>query len=322
MNTTQTVLEILYDNKNKFVSSDFLCSKTKISRIAIWQHIKKLKNAGYLIEAKRGVGYKLIKAPQDLLNAFEVNKLAQKNEAVSKVYFFENTTSTMDEAKKILENNKNLAHKALIVSLNQTQGRGRKNRHWLSFGNNIYASSIYLPQNLSPQDGLLVMFASCIAVVLALNNINIKAKIKWPNDCLVNDKKISGVLVDIKSDMSLIEELVIGFGINVNWENIPDEINATSVYELTKKTTDRLWLLDEVMYYLGALIKLIEKGYKKNILNLWKLYEATLNRQVEVISGDKKIYGTARQIDELGFLLVETKNGIERIVTSDNLRFL
>ncbi|MGB9755930.1 MAG: biotin--[acetyl-CoA-carboxylase] ligase [Desulfurella sp.] len=322
MSTTQTVLEILYDNKDKFVSSDFLCSKTKISRIAIWQHVKKLKNAGYLIEAKRGVGYKLIQKPPDLLNNFEVNKLVQKNKAINQVYFFESTTSTMDEAKKILENNKNLAHKALIVSLNQTQGRGRKSRHWLSFGNNIYASYIYLPQKLNPQDGLLVMFASCIAVVLALNDINIKVKIKWPNDCLVNDKKICGVLVDIKSDMSLIEEIVIGFGVNVNWEQIPDEINATSVYELKKKTTDRLWLLDKIMYYLSALIKLIEKGYKKNILNLWRLYQITLDRQVEIVSIDKKIYGTAKQIDELGFLLVETKNGIEKILTCDSLRFL
>lgn len=321
MNTTKTILEILYNNKDKFVSSEYLCSVTQISRIAIWQHIKKLQKLGYIIEAKRKVGYSLTKEPPDLLNLYEIEKLKHKA-LIEHIYFFESTTSTMDEAKKILENNKNSAHRSLIVALNQTQGRGRKNRHWLSFGENIYASYIYLPKNLTPQDGLFIMFAGCIAIVLSLRQIGIDAKIKWPNDCLVNDKKIAGVLVDVKSDISSIEEIVIGFGVNINWTNIPEEINATSVYEVTKKTTDRLLILDKIIHYLGALIKLIEKNHKKNIINLWRQYETTLNRKVEIISNSKKIIGKAAGIDEYGFLLVETQNGLQRIVTSDSVRFL
>lgn len=321
MNTTRIVLEILYNNKGNFVSSEYLCSKTKVSRIAIWQHIKKLQKLGYIIEAKRGVGYKLTQNPHDLLNIYEVEKLKQST-TVKNIFFFENTTSTMDEAKKILENNKDLADRTLIVALNQTQGRGRKNRHWLSFGDNIYVSYIYLPKNLSPQDGLLIMFASCIAIVLALKQIGIGAKIKWPNDCLVNDKKIAGVLVDAKSDISSIEEIVIGFGVNVNWQNIPEEINATSVYEVTKKTTDRLFILGKIVQYLEALIKLIENKQKSNIIKLWRLYDTTLNRKVEIISDSKKIIGWASDIDEYGFLLLETQNGVQKIITSDSVRFL
>lgn len=321
MNTTRIILEILYNNKGNFVSSEYLCSITQISRIAIWQHIKKLQKLGYIIEAKRGVGYKLTQNPPDLLNLYEIEKLKHTT-AVENIFFFENTTSTMDEAKKISENNKNLAHKSLIVALNQTQGRGRKNRHWLSFGENIYASYIYLPKNLMPQDGLFVMFAGCIAIVLALKQIGIDAKIKWPNDCLVNDKKIAGVLVDAKSDISSIDEIIIGFGVNINWADIPEETNATSVYEVTKKTTDRLFILDKIVQYLEALIKLIENKRKSNIIKLWRLYDTTLSRKVEIISDSKKIIGKAIDIDEYGFLLVETQNGIQRIITSDSVRFL
>jgi BirA family biotin operon repressor/biotin-[acetyl-CoA-carboxylase] ligase len=321
MNTTRIILEILYNNKGNFVSSEYLCSITQISRIAIWQHIKKLQKLGYIIEAKRGVGYKLTQNPPDLLNLYEIEKLKHTT-AVENIFFFENTTSTMDEAKKISENNKNLAHKSLIVALNQTQGRGRKNRHWLSFGENIYASYIYLPKNLIPQDGLFVMFAGCIAIVLALKQIGIDAKIKWPNDCLVNDKKIAGVLVDAKSDISSIDEIIIGFGVNINWADIPEETNATSVYEVTKKTTDRLFILDKIVQYLEALIKLIENKRKNNIIKLWRLYDTTLSRKVEIISDSKKIIGKAIDIDEYGFLLVETQNGIQRIITSDSVRFL
>jgi len=321
MNTTRIILEILYNNKGNFVSSEYLCSITQISRIAIWQHIKKLQKLGYIIEAKRGVGYKLTQNPPDLLNLYEIEKLKHTT-AVENIFFFENTTSTMDEAKKISENNKNLAHKSLIVALNQTQGRGRKNRHWLSFGENIYASYIYLPKNLIPQDGLFVMFAGCIAIVLALKQIGIDAKIKWPNDCLVNDKKIAGVLVDAKSDISSIDEIIIGFGVNINWADIPEETNATSVYEVTKKTTDRLFILDKIVQYLEALIKLIENKRKSNIIKLWRLYDTTLSRKVEIISDSKKIIGKASDIDEYGFLLVETQNGIQRIITSDSVRFL
>jgi BirA family biotin operon repressor/biotin-[acetyl-CoA-carboxylase] ligase len=321
MNTTRIILEILYNNKGNFVSSEYLCSITQISRIAIWQHIKKLQKLGYIIEAKRGVGYKLTQNPPDLLNLYEIEKLKHTT-AVENIFFFENTTSTMDEAKKISENNKNLAHKSLIVALNQTQGRGRKNRHWLSFGENIYASYIYLPKNLIPQDGLFVMFAGCIAIVLALKQIGIDAKIKWPNDCLVNDKKIAGVLVDAKSDIYSIDEIIIGFGVNINWADIPEETNATSVYEVTKKTTDRLFILDKIVQYLEALIKLIENKRKSNIIKLWRLYDTTLSRKVEIISDSKKIIGKAIDIDEYGFLLVETQNGIQRIITSDSVRFL
>jgi BirA family biotin operon repressor/biotin-[acetyl-CoA-carboxylase] ligase len=321
MNTTRIILEILYNNKGNFVSSEYLCSITQISRIAIWQHIKKLQKLGYIIEAKRGVGYKLTQNPHDLLNLYEIEKLKHTT-VVENIFFFENTTSTMDEAKKISENNKNLAHKSLIVALNQTQGRGRKNRHWLSFGENIYASYIYLPKNLTPQDGLFIMFAGCIAIVLALKQIGIDAKIKWPNDCLVNGKKIAGVLVDAKSDISSIDEIIIGFGVNINWADIPEETNATSVYEVTKKTTDRLFILGKIVQYLGALIKLIENKRKSNIIKLWRLYDATLSRKVEVISDSKKIIGKAIDIDEYGFLLVETQNGIQKIITSDSVRFL
>jgi len=321
MNTTRIILEILYNNKGNFVSSGYLCSITQISRIAIWQHIKKLQKLGYIIEAKRGVGYKLIQNPPDLLNFYEIEKLKHTT-AVENIFFFENTTSTMDEAKKISENNKNLANKSLVVALNQTQGRGRKNRHWLSFGDNIYASYIYFPKNLSPQDGLFIMFAGCIAIVLALKQIDIDAKIKWPNDCLVNDKKIAGVLVDAKSDISSIDEIIIGFGVNVNWADIPGDINATSVYDVTKKTTDRLFILNKIVQYLEALIKLIENKRKSNIIKLWRLFDTTLGRKVEIISDSEKIIGKANDIDEYGFLLVETQNGIQRIITSDSVRFL
>ncbi len=321
MNITQIILETLFNNKDKFVSSEYLCKKTQISRIAIWQHIKKLQIAGYTIQAKRGVGYKLIEKPVDLLNTYEIHRLKQ-NKAVDNIFFFESTTSTMDEARKILEDNRVLSHRSLIVALQQTQGRGRKNRYWLSFGNNIYASYIYLPKNLGPQDGLLIMFAGCIAVCLALKDIGVESKIKWPNDCMVDGKKICGVLVDIKSDMTLIDEFIIGFGVNVNWYNIPEELNATSVYEVTNKITDRLSLLDKIMHYMFLLIKLIENNYKKNILKLWKLYELTLKKNVEISSDGQKIIGMAKDIDEYGFLLVETPKGIERIITCDNLRFL
>lgn len=91
---------------------------------------------------------------------------------------------------------------------------------------------------------------------------------------------------------------------------------------LQKKTTDRLFILDKIVQYLEALIKLIENKRKNNIIKLWRLYDTTLSRKVEIISDSKKIIGKAIDIDEYGFLLVETQNGIQRIITSDSVRFL
>jgi BirA family biotin operon repressor/biotin-[acetyl-CoA-carboxylase] ligase len=231
----------------------------------------------------------------------------------------------MDEAQYMIE--KGCENGLLVVSEEQTDGRGRQKRKWLSpRGVNIYASLVYKPHNMSAVKSIKLMFAASIAIVEALSDFGIdNAKIKWPNDVTINGKKIAGVLVETKSESGILKSAVIGFGVNANIESIPDEImgSATSIYLELKQKIDRAQLLVNILYYLENLVRLIESDNDAEILEMWKKYDTTISKSVLVLSGDERIKGIAEGIDENGFLLVKTDRGeIKRVVTADSVRFL
>ncbi len=319
------ILDELYKNIGKYITSDTICQKLNISRIAVWNRIKGLEKLGYKIEAKRSVGYKLVEEGRDILIPYEIKRRLNTKLFGHEIEYFRLTSSTMDEAQYMVE--KGCDNGLLVVSEEQTDGRGRQKRKWLSpKGVNIYASLVYKPHGMSSTKSIKLMFAASIAIVEALSDFGIEnAKIKWPNDIIINSKKIAGVLVETKSESGILKSCVIGFGVNANIENVPDEIkqSATSIYLELHQKIDRAQLLANILYYIENLVRLIEFDSDTDILKMWKQYDTTIGKNVFVISGNEKIKGIAKNIDENGFLLVQTDSGnIKRVVTADSVRFL
>ncbi len=321
----EVILDELYKNLGKYVTSDNMCKRLNISRIAVWNRIKGLQKLGYKIEAKRSVGYRLAEEGKDILIPYEIKRRLNTKMFGREIEYFRLTSSTMDEAQYLTE--KECPHGLLVISEEQTNGRGRQKRKWLSpQGLNIYASLIYKPTSMSAVKSIALMFATSIAIVEALSDVGIdNAAIKWPNDVMVNKKKIAGVLLETKSESGILKSAIVGFGINANMESIPDELQdtATSVMMEIGEKVDRATLLSNILYYMENMFRLIEEDKDDKVFELWKKYDMTIGKRVKIISSDGEVEGVASDIDEQGFLLVKTDDGsVRRVVTADSLRFV
>jgi len=159
----------------------------------------------------------------------------------------------------------------------------------------------------------------------ALSDFGIEdAKIKWPNDVMVDDKKIAGVLLETRSEGGVLTNAIIGFGINVNMEEVPEEIEdtATSMYLVTKSKIDRAMLLTNILFYFENLLNILVNEGRDKIFEIWRKYNNTLGRKVEIHSNGKVLKGIAKDIDKSGFLLVDVDGEVKKVVTADSVRFL
>jgi len=319
------ILDELYKNLGKYVTSERMCEKLGVSRIAVWNRIKNLQKLGYKIEGKRSVGYILKEEARDILIPYEIKRRLNTKIFGRKIEYFRLTSSTMDEAEYILEKDPD-PDGTLIVAEEQTSGRGRQKRKWLSpRGRNIYVSLIYSPKHMDVADSIALMFAASIAIKEALSDFGIEdAKIKWPNDVMVDDKKIAGVLLETRSEGGVLTNAIIGFGINVNMEEVPEEIEdtATSMYLVTKSKIDRAMLLTNILFYFENLLNILVNEGRDKIFEIWRKYNNTLGRKVEIHSNGKVLKGIAKDIDKSGFLLVDVDGEVKKVVTADSVRFL
>ena len=318
------ILDELYSNKGKYITSDVICKKLGVSRIAVWNRMNNLKKMGYKIDAKRSVGYRLKESGSDILIPYEIKRRLETNILGRQIEYFKLTSSTMDEAKFLME--KGCRNGTLIIAEQQTKGKGRNAKKWFTFkGTNIAASVIYEPHNMTSRDAVALMFAASIAIIEALKDFGIDvANIKWPNDIVVGSKKLAGVLLETKSESGILKSAVIGIGINVNVEEFPEDIkdDAMSVYEILHKKIDRALLLSNLLYYLENIIHMLESGRRADIFKMWRRYDITLGRKVKIINNNVSIEGVAKDIDKDGFLMVDTGNILKKVVTSDSLRIL
>ena len=307
------ILEIL-EKKGSYVSGEEISKEIGISRAAIWKHIKKLRELGYEIESKTNEGYKLIKSPEKQIE-FELERLLDTKIIGKKILFFEEVDSTNNKAKQIaLEENEG----TVVISEMQTSGRGRRGREWYSPKGGIYVTFILKP-NVSPEKASQLTLVSSLALVETLNaiNNNLNAKIKWPNDVLVSGKKISGILTELSSDMEKINYIVIGVGINLNTEKEILPENGTSLkIEMKEEVSIKLFLKSFLEHYDSIYEEYLNGGIDQ-IIERWKNNSDTLGKKVKIIGINETFEGLAKDIDENGALILETKEKEIKVYSGD-----
>jgi len=238
-----------------------------------------------------------------------------------KVVFYTETTSTNDIALELA--GKGADEGTLVIADSQTMGKGRRNRKWLApAGTSILASLILCPLIELSQINKIVLITA-ISIVYAIRNVtHLPALIKWPNDVVINSKKIAGILAETKTEKNSVSYIVVGFGINVNVPKIsfPEEIAdiATSLSIESGCEISRIYLLQEIL-------RQIESRYLKldndSFLDEWKNLSATIGRQVQIEYPDSIKTGLALDIDENGALTIKLNTGeIQRIVNDDIVR--
>lgn len=317
------LLSHLKREKGNWVSGEVLSRKMAVSRSAIWKHVRKLREEGYLIQSSPRKGYLFEKTSEMLLPNEIRDGLDSEIFGKRDIVYYSETDSTNTKAKDLAIKG---AHEGtLIISEKQTKGRGRKSRDWFSPSRGgIYASLILRPK-ISPNEAPKITLLTAVATAEALLFLTgLDVSIKWPNDILVKGKKIAGILTEISTEMDAIDYIVVGLGLNVNTGNFPGDIKkkATSVFIETGKPFPRLTLIKEYL-------KLYEKYYGifkrigfEPILTRWKEFAEIIGRRVIVEMIDKKCAGVVQDIDNDGFLILKNNNGEPYRIISGDVTFV
>ncbi|SFS80799.1 biotin--[acetyl-CoA-carboxylase] ligase [Paenibacillus sp. BC26] len=308
------ILELLEQQSTGYLSGELLSQELQISRTAVWKHIKKLEAAGYQIEASRRLGYRLIGRPSKLTPQELTMKLQSKGTSIiQKIRMFDSVDSTQNIAQRLAE--EGAEEGTLVIAEQQTSGRGRLGRKWVSpSGKGIYMSFILrpgMPLHFAPQLTLLTAVALCRALRAIAAPLDIG--IKWPNDLLIGGKKISGILLESTAEEERLRYVIAGIGISVNLtaDDFPQELLdiATSLQIELGKPLDRADIIAGFFEQFEQLYTIYQKDGFGPIRMLWEALSVTLNKPTRLILSSGETMATPVGLNEQGALLVRKSDG-------------
>ena len=316
------VLNFLQTHNTEYLSGQDLSDVLKISRVAVWKHIKKIQELGYTIESKQKLGYRLTSDSEKLL-PWEITKGLQTKVIGQKIYYYDSLESTQTQALKFSKDN--TQDGSVVIAAKQTLGRGRTGRKWISPKGGIWISVILHPK-FDISITTLFPIAASLALSYAIENIfKISPELKWPNDVTVKGKKVAGMLVDASLESNKIESLVLGVGINFNVDSkqiekmLKDTPNFYGVHSLTdeKKDNKAIKLVQEFLIQLEKIYELLNKKQTKKIISDWTKRASTVGKIVELETSNGKVKGKAIKIDHDGALIVSKDSKLERVIAGD-----
>lgn len=305
----EKILALLRQTED-YVSGQELCERLGVSRTAVWKVIKQLKEDGYVIDSVQNRGYRLLESP-DVLTRAEISQGLDTRWLGRTLYDYEVTDSTNIRARLLAE--EGAPEGTVAVADRQSAGRGSRGRSWESPGGcGIFMSAVLRP-DIPPVRASMVTLTAAYSIAKVLREgYGLDVKIKWPNDIVLNRKKLAGILTEMSSESDFIYHIVTGIGINVNMESFPEELSdkATSLRMETGRRFGRAALTAEILNRL-------ERDYERFVRDqdlgfLMKEYnEMLINRDQEVrlLQRGQAGGGIARGINSMGALLVERADG-------------
>ena len=313
------VLTFLKAHNTEYLSGQDLSDVLRISRVAVWKHIKKIQLLGYTVESKQKEGYKLT-ANSGLLLPWEIVSGIKTKVLGQQAYYFDSIDSTQNQAMKMANDLKNSG--AIIIAEKQTGGKGRSGRRWISPKGGIWLSVILHPK-FDISITTLFPIASSLALSYAIEKIcKITPELKWPNDLTIKGKKVAGMLVDASFESNRIENLVLGVGINfkIDVKKIEKMLKKTPNYygvASLNKDGDAIALVQCFLLELEKMYELLNTKQTTKIIAEWTKRSSTIGKEVEIDTVNGKIKGKASKIDEDGGLLVKDKGKITKIIAGD-----
>ena len=336
MSMKAKILELLREKKERvaagapetegYVSGQELCEQFGVSRTAVWKAIGQLKKEGYVIEAVQNRGYRLVDQTEEVYNQADIQSRLKTKWVGQPLLFFDSIDSTNIRAKQEAEQGAESG--LLVVADKQTAGRGRRGRGWESpSGINIYYTLLLKPDfaaDCAPMLTLVMALAVAKGIRQTLRRDSeeaAKVGIKWPNDIVVDGKKVCGILTEMSMEQSYIQHIVIGVGINVRKQEFPEEIRdkAAAIDEQCGFRISRSQLIADIMeafeedyaiFLQTHDLKGLRASYAKLLVNQ--------DREVCVLDPKGEYRGIARGINDQGELLVERQDGnIEEVYAGE-----
>jgi BirA family biotin operon repressor/biotin-[acetyl-CoA-carboxylase] ligase len=312
ISTETTILRALIEKENGFVSGSILARSLDMSRVAVWQHMEKMRRHGFEFEAVRARGYRLTKRPgvvyPDLIHAY----LAARKISFDLIYN-EEVDSTNDEAARQLAAGREAPF--IVVATKQTKGRGRFGRVWHSEANgNLYISFAFRPKLEPARMQTFTLWMGVNLCELIANFTRTTPGLKWPNDILFDGRKAGGILTEARIDSDQIRDLVFGLGLNLNSpaDDWPAALNkrAISIAEHTNAPLDiNKFTAALIGRVLDAYDQFVSGAYQKTFADRWHEYDILRGKPIKLLHGSETISGTASGIDDEGSLIVKTDKG-------------
>jgi BirA family biotin operon repressor/biotin-[acetyl-CoA-carboxylase] ligase len=306
---------------NEYVSGEELSKIFNVSRTAIWKHINELRKDGYTIESSSKKGYKLMTTP-DLLDKREI-KIPEGQLLGCEIIHFDEIDSTNNYAKRIA--NEGCQHGTVVIAEKQLIGRGRVGREWKSNNSEGLWFSIILRPALEPEEVQLITLAASVAVVEAIQETQgIVCGIKWPNDIILNNCKLGGILTELSAELGHINYIVVGIGINVNQDldKFDDEIKkiATSLKIHLHRQVSRVEILSGILTKFEKIYNFLINGDTHAIIDRWSRLSVTIGKEVKIIIKNIEYYGLAQSITSDGKLIVKCNDGETREISAGEIQ--
>lgn len=313
---------VLLQESRGYMSGQSLAKKAGISRSAVWKHVRKLRQCGYKIESLHGQGYRLAgvtehPVPWELLKALDTSFVGRGD-----IVYRDSAGSTQSIAIALAEKGKT---NAVVIAEQQSGGRGRMKRKWLSPRGGIWMSVVLKPA-VPTATSTMLPFVAAIAVCEAIReSTGLAANLKWPNDVMVAGKKAAGILLDLSAEAETVNYAVIGIGINANVDASKLKIDregrpaVTSLRDELGRDINRLQLVKILLEKLEHFYLMLERSGSPAIVAEWRKRSDMVGKKVTVLQQGKSRHGTAASINDDGSLVVRTADGDMNVVSGDVL---
>ncbi len=308
---------ILKNIEEEYATESELLKRLEISEEKLKNNLEILKEAGYKIIHDKDKGYKLTETP-DIIEPFEVSRGLNSKYIGHNIHFYEEVKSTNDTAREFAEND--AQEGTVVIASHQTAGRSRKRTDWASPEGGIYMTMILRPDvTLLEASKLTIVTGVAIAKTLH-DRFDIDVGIKWPNDLLIDNKKICGILTEAVTSKDVLDAVLVGVGVDVNTkeEDMPDKIQdvATSVKKETNIIYNRAAIMREFFIIFEELYEEFKNDNFKHIISEWRRLSSTTGNRVKVYKDGKALVADAVGITNNGALIIETDDGKLKKITS------
>ncbi|PZD93564.1 biotin--[acetyl-CoA-carboxylase] ligase [Paenibacillus sambharensis] len=302
---------LLEEKQGEYVSGEQLSRILNVSRTAVWKHIRKLEEEGYKIEASRKLGYRLVDSPDQITLTSLLPRLTTVRLGRS-VKLFDEVDSTQNIAQKLAE--EGAPEGTLILAERQLSGRGRMGRSWLSpKGRGVWMSMILrptIPLPYTPQLTLLTAVALCRAL-RRLTGLEIG--IKWPNDLLIDGRKISGILLESSAEEERLRHVIVGVGISVNLDKqhyTEDMLDRVISLKMAAGITfDRSEIIAGFLAEFEAVYTLYEQEGFAPVRSLWEALSVSLHKPCKLTTPQGIMEGIPVGLADSGALLLKLEDG-------------
>lgn len=314
------MLELFRARDGGLLSGEELAGALCVSRTAVWKHVKNLRAKGYCIESVPSRGYRFHSFP-DVLCEADLSYGLRPKRIGRKIVCVEETDSTNQLAFRAAE--EGAEDGTVVLADFQTGGKGRLGRRWESPpGVNVYCSVILRPPIL-PLNAPQLTFLSAVVVARTIEeSTSLSPRIKWPNDILINGRKVAGLLNEMSAETDTIHWLVLGIGVNINMsrEQFPDDLRypATSLLLENGSPVSRVTFTRSLISLLDALYDVFIINGFDPIREEWLARSTIQGKKVRVATGERDVEGTVTGIDPDGALILSLSDGVlHRVLAGD-----